>query len=173
MAKIRKENMEKWKPIKNFEGLYEVSDKGNVRSLDRTVLKSDGRKQRFKGKTLVPAKNNGGYLHVDLRNCGKRKIARVNRLVADAFIDNKYNKPQVNHIDGDKTNNHVNNLEWCTSSENVKHAVKTGLFDKQMVSIEVLGKVYKSKNEACRTLGKSITYINKHGIVTNNLNQKK
>ena len=133
-----------WKPIKDFEGLYEVSNLGNVRSVDR-VIKFWNRYQYvdvlFKGK-LLKQHNLRGYKSVGLWKNSKMHNIPIHRLVAKAFLENPLNKPQVNHIDGDKHNNRVDNLEWCTISENAKHAYRTGLKvirDKQKEQIKQLG----------------------------------
>jgi len=78
---------------------------------------------------MKQAKNKKGYPIVYLRKNGKSHVLTVHRLVATAFIPNPDNKPQVNHIDGNKTNNYVDNLEWCTNSENMDHAIRMGLFE--------------------------------------------
>lgn len=114
---------EVWKDIKDFEGIYQISNMGSVRSLDRIC--TSGR--RLKGKVLKVSKNKGGYELIALRNGGKVANCTVHRLVAQMFIDNPGNKPHVNHIDGNKTNNKVDNLEWVTRSENQQHAYNTGL----------------------------------------------
>jgi hypothetical protein len=113
---------EKWKPITNFENLYEISNFGRVKSLERITYASNGKIYKFKEKILNPKPNNKGYLHVQLILNKKRYYNSVHKLVANAFILNPYNKPQINHIDGNKINNHFLNLEWVTSSENTKHA---------------------------------------------------
>lgn len=108
---------------------YEVSDTGVVRSLDRELLITRCGKQhtqKCKGKRLKQAINNG-YARVALKNNGELKNCLVHRLVAQAFIPNPKNKPQVNHKDGNKLNNHVSNLEWVTPKENLQHAVSNGL----------------------------------------------
>lgn len=106
-------------PIAGYEGLYEIDTQGNVYSIIQT-------KSRRKG-IVKQRHNNGGYKRVNLYDVnGKGKKHFVHRLVAKAFIPNLQNKPIVNHIDCDKTNNSVENLEWCTQSENIKHAVKLG-----------------------------------------------
>lgn len=119
----------KWKQVRGWEGLYEVSDDGHVRSLDRLVERSNGTSQKFSGKELKSFKNSAGYLVVRLSDAsnGRRECARVHRLVATSFIENPDMKPEVNHIDGDKSNPRLSNLEWVTPHENRDHAWKTGL----------------------------------------------
>lgn len=105
--------MEIWKDIPDYEGLYQVSNLGRVKGLIR-------------GKILKQSILTNGYLNVWLSKDGRVKIKRVHRLVAMAFIPNPDNKPQVNHIDKDVTNNCVNNLEWVTASENQMHSYRFG-----------------------------------------------
>lgn len=105
---------EKWKPIKNYESLYEVSDLGNIKSLKRNVI-------------LKVRNDKNGYLVINLCKKGKTKTFKVHRLVAHEFIDNPLNKKEINHKDGNKQNNRVNNLEWCSSKENQIHAYKMHL----------------------------------------------
>lgn len=116
--------METWKDIKGFEGYYQISNYGNVRSLTRF----DGIRVR-KSQRIKPVLKNNGYLQVGLRKNGLRKYVSIHRLVAMHFIDNPKNKSQVNHIDCNKQNNHVSNLEWVSSKENSLHAHVHGLFD--------------------------------------------
>lgn len=124
--------MEIWKDIKNYEGLYQVSNLGNVRSLDRI------RKQfnhngiatiKYKGRILKKQlQKRTGYHTVTLYdNNRKPKIKSVHRLVGETFLDNLDNYPVINHKDGRKLNNNVDNLEWCMISHNVKHAYNIGL----------------------------------------------
>ena len=121
--KQKKRMIEIWKV---FESGYEVSNLGNVRSIDRIV---ETRKQplKLKGKLLKPAIDKKGYKRVAIMINGKLSTLKVHRLVAMAFIENVNNKPQVNHKDGNKLNNAINNLEWVNNSENVKHAYENGL----------------------------------------------
>ena len=115
-----------WKDIKDYEGLYQISNYGNVKSLPKERRNRRGIYIQ-KEKLLSLTNTSTGYKKVELVKDGKRKGFKVHRLVAQAFIPNPDEKPQVNHIDGDKTNNYVDNLEWATASENSIHAYNTGL----------------------------------------------
>ena len=106
--------IEEWRQIPGYEGLYEVSSYGRVRSLNRYVKSSFGAYRLHKGKVLSQAIRPDGYLVVSLQE----KMFRVHRLVAQAFISNPQGLPQVNHIDENKSNNSVDNLEWCDSKYN-------------------------------------------------------
>jgi len=109
-----------WKEIDGFNERYWVSSSGNVKSVYKTRPE----------KILKQMTNKCGYKSISIYdNNRKIKIATVHRLVAIAFLDNPNNKPMVNHIDANKTNNKLENLEWCTSSENIKHAYSMGLMD--------------------------------------------
>jgi len=116
-----------WKDIKGFEGWYQVSSLGKIKGLERQIPHSSGGLQTLKEKTLKPAKDSKGYYIVILCKNSTRFTRKVARLVAQAFIPNLHNKPQINHINGIKTDNRLENLEWCTNSENQKHAHKIGL----------------------------------------------
>ena len=102
-------NKELWLPIKGYEGLYEVSNTGYVRSIRRN------------NKLLKYNSTSYGYKRVGLYKDGKQKFHTIHRLVAEAFIPNDNLLPEINHIDGDKQNNHVDNLEYCTAKYNINH----------------------------------------------------
>ena len=116
---------EQWKQIKEFNGEYEVSNLGRVRSMKRY----NGIIGRIMPQTRQPSGRGGKltYFAVMLHMNNKSYCRKVHRLVAEAFIPNPDNLPQINHKDGCKTNNHVSNLEWCTYQANMQHAVRTGL----------------------------------------------
>ena len=108
-----------WKPVIGYEGLYEVSDSGQVKSLPKMC----GRSKRSE-KELKTFINSFGYFKVNLFKNSHGKQHSVHRLVAEAFLPNPNHLPEVNHKDGNKFNNRVENLEWCTHSENAKHAIQ-------------------------------------------------
>ena len=107
-----------WRPVVGYEGLYEVSSYGRVRSLDRYVKSCYEAYRLHKGKVLSPGKDKDGYLFVNLYCNGKVHKRFAHRLAAQAFISNPDNLPMVNHKDEDKTNNSVENLEWCNAKYN-------------------------------------------------------
>lgn len=119
--------MESWRPCENYEGSYEVSNYGNVRSLNRNVEYLDGRIRAYIGQELKQSMDKYGYMNVYLSKNGSDKRTRVHRLVAYAFIFNEHELPEVNHKDGDKSNNYWENLEWVSSSGNISHAIEMGL----------------------------------------------
>lgn len=150
-------NAEVWADIKGFEGLYQVSSLGRVKSLTRAARCG----HKGKGFKKVPERilkegNYLGYSKVYLRKEGKQFNFRVHRLVAEVFIPNPLNKPQVNHIDEDSSNNKVENLEWVTQKENNNHGTRTlraskkkskKVIGKSIVSQEVLK--FNSVSETC------------------------
>lgn len=147
---------EVWKPVPGYESLYEVSPNGVIRSLSRLVKcksKAGTPYNMIKhGKQLSPF-DSGGYLAVFLvDNDGVIKARAIHRIVAKVFVDNPDNKPQVNHIDGDKHNNSASNLEWVTQSENMQHAKNTNLWNPNGIGYSIA--VKQGKRIKCVTDGK-------------------
>lgn len=117
-----------WKPIKDFEGSYEISNLGRVKSLSRPRSLNQ---QHIITKEIILKHgiNNNGYYYVNLCKNKKSCLKTIHRLVGLAFIPNPLNKPKINHKDTIKTNNYKNNLEWCTQKENIKHAIENDLMN--------------------------------------------
>ena len=126
-----------WKDITGYEGLYQVSNLGEVKSLERMISNGKGL-VKVKERILTQSITNWGYYRVALYKNGVRKYCKVHRLVAEAFIPNPESKEQVNHIDGNKLNNCVDNLEWSTRIENLNHARINGLYGKNYESNYIL-----------------------------------
>ena len=117
--------MEIWKDVKNYEGLYQVSSLGRIKSLSR--LMERGKFTHFSKEVIMNGQlDKDGYNVFMLTLNRKQKLLKGHRIVAQAFISNHDNKPQVNHINGIKTDNRVENLEWNTNSENQLHSYKIG-----------------------------------------------
>ncbi len=115
---------EVWKPIHNYEGLYEISSFGRIKSVGSAYGKPYNKKN---GVLLSQFIARGGYWTINLTFNGKGKQFSVHRLIGQHFIDNPENKPWINHKDGVKSNNSLSNLEWSTISENTKHAYDIGI----------------------------------------------
>lgn len=131
-----------WDPIKDFENIYEISNKGEVRNIKT-------------GKILRQSRTTTGYKKVELSNKGKRKSFKVHRLVGIAFIKNPYKYPIINHLDGDPNNNCFENLEWCDQSRNVQHAYENGMIPSNLHKYKnTLIKEYKETNISLRCLSK-------------------
>jgi len=116
-----------WKDIPGYEGLYQISNNGGVKRMPKNTVTITGKIRIHKLKILKPSTDSRGYSQTCLFKLGIGKIVSVHRFVAITFIENTENKPQINHKDGNKKNNHVDNLEWCTNTENMQHAVRNKL----------------------------------------------
>lgn len=116
-----------WKSIDGFDGYYEVSNMGKIKTCKHSFIRKDGKPFSVSEKIIKGNKDTKGYLQVELKKDGVRTIKFIHRLVAEAFIENEQNKEQVNHKDGNKLNNCVSNLEWVTCRENIHHAWKNKL----------------------------------------------
>lgn len=148
------EKEEIWKDIKNYEGLYEVSNKGRVKRLERVTTDNNGKEYHLKEKILKEHLNSYGYLTVNLYNHkdGGGKQLRIHRLVAEAFIPNPNNNPQVNHKDEIKTNNCVENLEWMTCKENNNYGTRNER------AIKAMKDTYKHNRETiCKAISKAVS----------------
>lgn len=108
-----------WGWFPGYEGIAQVSTSGDVKTVDRWVTDSKGRKRFFKGRILKPRRDKDGYLRVTLHRDGKQRTFRVHRMVAETWLDNPDGKPQINHLDEDKTNAAVENLSYCSAKENL------------------------------------------------------
>lgn len=147
-----------WKRITMRGETLEVSNTGLVRSVDRTVIYKDGRVFHYKQRPLKAYVDKTGYLFTV-------KNIKIHRLVAEAFIPNPHNLPVVNHINGIKSDNRVENLEWCTQQMNLDHAKNTGLWDpydrgRRVLCVE-LNKEFRSISEASREMGCNIVCIHR------------
>jgi hypothetical protein len=151
-----------WKDIQGYEGYYQASNLGRVRSLNR--IKCNGHK--LSGKILKPSADKDGYLHVVLSADKVNTSYQVHRLIASAFIENKERKPEVNHLDEIKTNNTPENLCWCTRKENMNHGTnieRTSHKNRKSVIQLTLGmkplKVWDSISDVSNNLGYGQGYI--------------
>lgn len=143
---------EDWVDISGYEGLYQVSPLGKVRSLDRSTdqLNAFGTRSKhtYKGRVLKPRAAKNGYLYVHLCKEGRKATKKIHRLVAETLIPREEVGLEVNHCDGNKLNNRVSNLEWCTSRDNKLHAISTGLKSNPfgITAHSFKGKVYVYKD---------------------------
>lgn len=154
------DNMEIWKDIPNYEGLYQVSNLGRIKSL-----------YNYRKYNILTPRIKRGYYTIGLRKNGKRKWHLVHRIVASAFIMNVDNKPQVNHIDENKLNNRVDNLEWCTASYNNNYGTRqdrvsnTNKLRKEVYKYDLNGNLiekYRSVKDAAIKNNHSISTISEY-----------
>lgn len=145
-----------WKDIKDYEGYYQVSNLGNVRSIGRMIDRRNSQNYFLSSKLLKQFDNGCGYKTVCISKSSKPKKMYVHRLVAEAFLINPDNLPEVNHKDENKANNSVDNLEWCTPKYNKNYgnrAKKFGISRGKPVLCVEMGMVYYNANEAHRMTG--------------------
>lgn len=172
---------EVWKDIPDYEGIYQASTLGRIKSLEKT-LKSRFGFRKMKGKILKVNEKPNGYCYVILQDNLNTKTFRLHKLIALTFIPNPENKPQLNHINGIKTDNSVDNLEWCTAKENTNHSILNKLrnqlvakshfsklaendvldirylYDKGRKDIKELANIYEVREETIRLIIKRKTW---------------
>lgn len=119
-----------WKPIKGYEGLYEVSNLGNIKSVKRKAKNRGKGKRIIRERILKPSMDRpNGYYQIKLSKNGKLKTFKIHKLVIEHFLNKISKGLVVNHIDGNKLNNNINNLEICTQKDNIRHAIDNNLID--------------------------------------------
>lgn len=152
-----------WKDIKGFDGYYQISSNARVKSVERVIVYKSGKKKRINERIMSCCKNNTGYILVQLFKDGVAKNVFVHQLMADAFIPNPHNKPCIDHINTDKTDNRIKNLRWCTYKENKQNVItreKEKLwYNKMSIPIIMIDKenniicAFSSAIEASKTIG--------------------
>ena len=157
---------EEWKPVVGFEGRYEVSNLGRVRSFERTVIDKRGRRRVFPGVIIMPYLRDNGRLIIGLWKNGSKKNYFLHRIVAMAFLPNPDNLPCINHKDENPQNNRVENLEWCTVAYNLNYGTRIERLRINNRTVAVIGTdkngnehYFSSRNEAARITGVCRTSI--------------
>lgn len=152
-----------YKSIKGYEGIYEINELGKIRSVDRIVERKDGRIRKYKGKELKSATDKGGYAVVELHKNGISKMMRVHRLVAETFLPNPDNLPEVHHLNHDTKDNRVENLKWVTIYEQRDDHWKAAISKANGTKLRVVGhgidKIFISSMEVERELGIANSYV--------------
>lgn len=156
----KSESIVEWRPVKNYEGIYEINNLGVVKSLSRKKYcgHKNSKPQLTKEKYLKNKIDRLGYVRVKLSKDGKSSLKYVHRILALSFIDNPKNKKEINHIDGNKQNNNLNNLEWTTRSKNMKHAFELGLHKAKKGEENNKAKLTKNEVKEIRRLYKKGEY---------------
>lgn len=160
---------EEWRPVPGFEGSYEVSDRGRVRSLDRIVTDKAGTKRRYLGRMLALTENRSGHLYVKL---GRANTLKVHRLVLEAFVGPCPDGQVCCHNDGDPANNNLSNLRWDSHSENMRDRVSHGTHHQvakthcprghQLASPNLVLAVMKRGHRTCLACHRASSYIRRH-----------
>lgn len=149
---MKKENELKWSPIVDYEGYYEINSLGTVRSIERLVDHPISGKIKCRKRYITTRINNWGYRQLVLSKNGKATTHSLHRLLAKTFIPNPFNKAEINHKNGIKIDNCLENLEWCTRKENLQHAYQNGLINKSSQRKPVIdistGLVFEKVKEA-------------------------
>lgn len=155
--------MEIWKDIKGFEGYYQINQYGDVRGVERLVNHYLGGKRRLKSRIVKQSIGTIGYPVVQLWRDNKKGTLYIHRLTAENFIPNPENKEEVNHKDGNKANNSLENLEWVSRKENMNHAYENGLI-KESTNANKNGKIQGEKNYQAKLTESDIFFIRKNSI---------
>lgn len=161
-----------WKDIVGYEGIYEISNYGSIRTKEGKITRTDRHGDRhWKQRTIKLKQDRNGYKRTSLWIDGKHQDWLVHRLVAITFIPNPNNYPMINHIDGVTSNNYVDNLEWCTPKHNVNHAIDNGLMPYK--KIRLIDKETKQEYEF-RSMAKASEFLNKDKrFISSKLSQNK
>lgn len=163
---------EQWRFIPGYEGLYQVNVKGEIKSFYNG---NKGVSRTTEGHLLKHTKSSTGYYRVDLVKNGEKHSMKIHRAIALAFIPNPENKPYINHKDGNKLNNDISNLEWCTQKENMVHASQTGLLRKAEITRDELYQLYKCERHSLNQIARMkhmgynrlLSYMEKYHISKN------
>jgi len=154
--------MENWKDIKGYEGLYQISNQGIVKGLDRVLQYNANITKQWKGKVIKTIVDYLGYCRVSLCKDGKVKTHKIHRLVAEAFLNGE---GQINHKDGNKLNNNVVNLEFCTAKENLSHSYRTGLRPKKYLRTIICNEtqeLFTCQSDVARKIKLSSVMVSTH-----------
>jgi len=144
-----------WKSIKKFNNEYEISNFGRIRSKQKIIMRTNGFPYTRKEKVLKPAISSDGYMRGSVSLMNNLIPYKIHRLVAEEFVFKHSDNLEVNHIDGNKLNNHSDNLEWCTHAENCQHAVDNGLWEIRVGDKNGMAKLTKEQVLYARELKKT------------------